>query len=280
MLGPDRNSGVGLQQWLDVGSSNDRRPRTGIVTRLVPAGHFTAGIVNLARLHIGLEDGAVAGLPAGVRGNHLRGAIRIFNAQLRLQTQFVAVFILADATDIAAKPAIPEDGADRIGPLSKQIGDIVSAVVDALAVVRPAGCKDLIPDPLTVEAHLQHPLGSCIKHGPCNRCGDLELLAQVGCRQILFGCLTGCQVPHSVLGNRRACLPVIDLTDKLEHFFRALSGIRSCQFIVCHHEKLARIDLLLEPLFDVHLLFRVALDSIHGFLDHHLVAFARKISTL
>jgi len=124
----------------------------------IPTGQLAPGVVGLAVLHVRHQDWAERSLPAGIGVDHLRLPIGILYVQLSFQTKSFAVLVLSNAADIAAKPTVPENGADRVAALAEHLRHIVAAVVDAFTVISPPRHEDLIAYPRAVEVQFEEAL--------------------------------------------------------------------------------------------------------------------------
>ena len=104
-------------------------------------------------------------------------AVLVINMQLSFEAKFVAVFVLANAADIASEPAVAQNRADSIGTFFEQVGDVIGCVVDALFIVRPAGHEDVVANALAVEAELINPLGGGVNDRSLHSGGDCEFFS-------------------------------------------------------------------------------------------------------
>ena len=59
---------------------------------------------------------------------------------------FAVQVAVAIEADVAAEPAVSEDRPQGIIPVAQLLRDVVGAVIDTLAIVRPAGGEVIIAD--------------------------------------------------------------------------------------------------------------------------------------
>ena len=98
-------------------------------------------------------------LPGVVGLDDLRRAVGVRDAQLRDQAEVRAVVVEAEGRDLALPPAVAELGAEGVRAAADLVGDVVRPVLDALAVLGPAGREELVADLRAVELQLVDPLG-------------------------------------------------------------------------------------------------------------------------
>ncbi len=128
-----------------LGLHDDRTPGGVVKSRRVPAGHFQAGVIDAAHEQVAFADRAVGGFPGAVGADDFGAAVGVIQAQVGEEAGFVAVVIaLAGEGQIAGVPAVAENGAKDIFALLELAGEVVAEVVDALAVIGPAGREHIV----------------------------------------------------------------------------------------------------------------------------------------
>ena len=147
--------------------NSHRRPGMVIKTRRIPTGHGQAGIQLATHQQISVAYGTKGCLPALVRDDNLRAAIRQFNDKLCQEARPAAVDVAsAEMRKRARIPTVTQNGAQGIAALANLRGHIISLVVNALAELRPAGRQHIVADQLSIEMQLVHSQRSDINHGP------------------------------------------------------------------------------------------------------------------
>src|ERR1019366_1522962 len=112
-----------------VAADDDVMPVDVVAAGLGPIGALEAGVVSFAFEEVGLERGAGGGFPARAGSHIRRRAIGIFEAQLGAQAGVFAVQVaVVTENDVAAEPAVGEDGAQGVDAPANLFGDIVGAV--------------------------------------------------------------------------------------------------------------------------------------------------------
>ena len=85
--------------------------------------------------------------------------------------------------DIAARPAVTQDGGEGILPRPQQTRHVVGLVVQPLAVIGPTRPEQLVTDPVAVEAHLVEPQRRRGEIRPAHRPFGVESPAQKRARR-------------------------------------------------------------------------------------------------
>ncbi len=98
-----------------------------------------------------LADGSGCDFPGASGRDGLGCAIGKCQFDLREQPGAVAVILSGEPADMAAVPAVAEDGAGGVGPRAHQAGHVVSLILHPLGVVGPAGGEDVVADAPAVE---------------------------------------------------------------------------------------------------------------------------------
>ena len=78
--------------------------------------------------------------------------------ELRQEPRLPPIEILSDDAQMAAKPAIAENRAQRVFAVPHMGGNIVGTIVDPFAVIGPAGDEKIVADFLSVEPRLHNAL--------------------------------------------------------------------------------------------------------------------------
>ena len=169
--------------------------------------------------------------------------------QLPLKTKACAILILIDATDITTKPTVTKNGTQRIGSGFQHARHIISAVVDPLAVIRPAGHEVFIADSLAVQIEFKHPLRSGVYDCPLHRRSHLKLLAQIGRGKILFAFAADREIQLLIFIHRGFNHPVIDRIFQLQLLLGLVSRIFPGKIIAGGQQQRATIHMLLHHCF-------------------------------
>ena len=75
----------------------------------------------------------------------------------------------AAVADMAAVPAVAQEGGQGVVALLEQRGHVVDLVADPLAIIGPVGGKHVVADALAVDAQLVKPQRRCIQPGRSHR---------------------------------------------------------------------------------------------------------------
>ena len=176
----------GFERPVGIDRQFGRLPRAVVETRSVPAGLFPPGVVHLAHEQVGLPDGAFGRFPTGARHHRLRRAVRVFDLDPAEERRVDAVELARTLqpfqypeTDIPGIPAVGHDSPGCILARPQQVGHIVGVVVDALAVVGPAGREVIAARLPPVQAQFVDSLGAGIGHGTPHGLADGERRAEI-----------------------------------------------------------------------------------------------------
>ena len=171
-------------------SKNRRLPFGIIKTRRGPAGGFLPRIVSFAHQKIAFANRPVAGdFPRFVGRNDFARAVSVFNFQLRHQRGRSSVGVTPDSfgadtgqqaeTDVAGIPAVRDPRAECVAAGLHHESDIVSIVVSALMIIRPARRKARVTDALAVQVKFVDAERGGINCGTLDGIGGGKLLAKL-----------------------------------------------------------------------------------------------------
>lgn len=134
-----------------------------------PTGGLLARVVRLAVEEIGRDDRSGGGPPVGARLDAFTRTVRVLHLQLGQQRRDLAVLTGPEHAHVAGVPTGCQIRPDGVDAGSQEFGDVVGLVLDAGAVVRPAGSELVEAHPAAVEVALVQ--AEC--RGVQARAGDL-----------------------------------------------------------------------------------------------------------
>ena len=143
---------LGLEDAPVFGKEIGPAPTAGRGGWFTPAGNLLPSVVTFPVIEVGRENGTVAEFPGAVGDDGDSAAADQLDFQpgeeLRVLAIEVAVFL---PEEVAAVPAVAENGAKLVGAGLKEFGDIGGKDLNALSVVRPAWHEEVATDFLTVK---------------------------------------------------------------------------------------------------------------------------------
>jgi hypothetical protein len=162
-----------------IGEAGDRRPGAVIVAGFVPAAKLAPGVVRFTVDQVGFDDRAESGLPGAIGHDGLGGAVGEGQHELGEQLRALAVIVALTPADVAAIPAVAEEGAGGVGARAEEDRDIVGLVLHALLVLGPAGGEDIVADAVAVEMKLIEAEGGGVEAGRGDFPADVEDRAEI-----------------------------------------------------------------------------------------------------
>jgi len=102
---------------------------------------------------VGASNGSVVVVfPFVIGGDGGEGVVIEFDFELEYKAAVDAPDSGAgNEADVANVPAVAEYSPDNVFAMFKEIGDIVSLVLDSVVVVSPFGCEDVIADAISIK---------------------------------------------------------------------------------------------------------------------------------
>ena len=177
----DRFVDLGLQDppifWKNVYPS----PATCRGIWFTPDGNLLPGVVTFPVIEVGRENGTVAEFPGVVGDDGDSATADEFDfqpgEQLGVLTIEVAVLL---PEEVAAIPAVAENGGELVGAGLKEFGDIGREDLNALSVVRPAWHEEILSDFLAVKMKFSDAQCGPVKGGFTDWAGKRERFPQKG----------------------------------------------------------------------------------------------------
>ncbi len=144
-----------------------------------PAGSFEPGVVGLALVDAGHQDGTSRCLPRRAGGHDLAAAVLVGNLDLRDGREAIAVDVaVAVPRERAPVPAVAEHDAGGVVAGREQFCHVVRLVLQPRVVARPTRREHLVTDRAAVDLQLVEPEAADVGAGGGDRPGELEVGAQ------------------------------------------------------------------------------------------------------